>query len=182
MQGTRRIGTMDTGYSTLAIVTVEGSIETTPQGNERLSISAYAERPGAPDIDQGGQMIDAVENDLHDRIISTEDLAELVSIWRRWHLNDMRAGCEHQREEGWDERPIDPTKPTNTYGRHFEGQQQDSWNLLGWVRPDEHPDGLLTKPCPVCGYKYGSAWLTEDLPESVREWFERFFSVRVAAV
>lgn len=29
---------------------------------------------------------------------------------------------------------------------------------LGFLRPDEHPEGLLEKPCPVCGYKYGSGW------------------------
>ena len=91
----------------------------------------------------------------------------LVSIMERWHLNDMRAGCEHQRAEGWDKRRIDPSKPSNAYGRHFTGQRQDSWNLLGWVRPDEHPAGLLTKPCPVCGYRYGTEWKTEDLPGDV---------------
>ena len=32
-----------------------------------------------------------------------------------------------------------PTKPTRSYGKHFEGQRHDSWNLLGWVRRDEHP-------------------------------------------
>lgn len=37
----------------------------------------------------------------------------------------------------------------------------------GWVYPSEHPDGLLCKPCDVCGYKYGSAWLAEKLPPDV---------------
>ncbi len=27
-----------------------------------------------------------------------------------------------------------------------------------WVYETEHPAGLLCKPCPVCGYKYGTAW------------------------
>ena len=90
-----------------------------------------------------------------------------MEIWRRWHLNDMKAACVHQRWFGWDEKPIDPSKPTNTYGTHFEGQKSASWNLLGWVRPDEHPDGLMTKECPVCGYKYGTAWLKEDLPAEI---------------
>lgn len=25
----------------------------------------------------------------------------LLDVWKRWHLNDMRAECEHQRELGW---------------------------------------------------------------------------------
>lgn len=41
---------------------------------------------------------------------------------------------------------------------------------LGWLRPEEHPEGILTKPCPVCGYKYGSAWLKEEVPADVIDW------------
>ena len=54
----------------------------------------------------------------------------LKDLWDRWHLNDMRAGCEHQR-------------------------------ALGWTSYDDHP----SEPCPECGYKFGSAWLFEPLPE-----------------
>lgn len=96
-----------------------------------------------------------------------EALVHLWDMWRAWHLNDMRAGCEHQRAEGWDKRPIDPSKPTNTYGKHFPGQTHASWNMLVWVSRDEHPKGLLGHPCPTCGYKYGTAWLHQDVPEEV---------------
>ena len=41
---------------------------------------------------------------------------------------------------------------------------------LGWLHPDEHPDGILGKPCPVCGYKYGHDWKTEEVPNEVIEW------------
>ena len=58
----------------------------------------------------------------------------LRKVWDRWHLNDMNAGCWHQRELGWD--------------------------------VDRH----LSKPCPVCGYKYGTAWLSEEVPERVLEF------------
>lgn len=44
----------------------------------------------------------------------------------------------------------------------------------GWVKPDEHPAGILTKPCPVCGYRYGSAWLYEPLPADVVAFLEDF--------
>jgi hypothetical protein len=63
-----------------------------------------------------------------------EGVARLAETWDRWHLNDMRAGCEHQREMGW------------TY--------------------DEHP----SEPCPTCGYKFGTAWRREDVPEDVLQW------------
>jgi hypothetical protein len=37
----------------------------------------------------------------------------------------------------------------------------------GWVHEKEHPEGLLCRPCPVCGYKYGSAWLRMDVPQEI---------------
>lgn len=38
----------------------------------------------------------------------------------------------------------------------------------GWVRPE----GLLCKPCPVCGYEYGSAWLKREVPEEILEYLK----------
>ena len=63
------------------------------------------------------------------------EIQKLWALWDRWHLNDMRAGCEHQR-------------------------------ALGWTKYDDHP----SEPCPTCGYKYGTAWLTEEVPQDVLEW------------
>jgi hypothetical protein len=61
-------------------------------------------------------------------------VAKLIAVWRRWHLNDFRAGCEHQRARG------------------------ETW--------ETHP----LAQCPECGYKLGSAWLFEPLPEEVLTW------------
>ena len=36
---------------------------------------------------------------------------------------------------------------------------------LGWLKESEHPEGLLCKPCPVCGYKYGTSWNYFPIPE-----------------
>jgi hypothetical protein len=43
---------------------------------------------------------------------------------------------------------------------------------VGWTYPTEHPEGILSKPCEVCGYKYGSAWLYEPLPDDVIAFLE----------
>lgn len=32
---------------------------------------------------------------------------------------------------------------------------------------DEDPIGILSKPCPICGYKYGSSWCKEEIPQDV---------------
>ena len=68
---------------------------------------------------------------------NAESAARLSEVWERWHLNDRRAGCEHQR-------------------------------ALGWKSYDDHP----SEPCPECGYKYGSAWLREEVPADVLAWLQ----------
>lgn len=34
----------------------------------------------------------------------------------------------------------------------------------GWLHEDEHPEGILSKACPVCGYKYGTSWVYFPIP------------------
>lgn len=87
-----------------------------------------------------------------------------------WHLNDMKAGCEHQRAEKWEDRPLDPSKPTNAYVKHPDGHS--GWNMLTWV--PENQGGLLSKACAVCGYKYGTSWLHEPLPADILEMASNF--------
>lgn len=41
---------------------------------------------------------------------------------------------------------------------------------LGWLYQKEHPDGLMCRPCPSCGHKYGSAWLKEAVPSDVLDF------------
>ena len=153
-------------------------------------------------------------------------LDKLCNIWERWHLNDMRAGCEHQVGEAWDasrqvtlykckmgsallkeqnrlkknveenlllgnmvqlsglqlqlykqpyfvksynnfppagyEKYAEETKPVSSL---YPMDSDTKWG-------DKHPLGILCKPCPVCGYKWGSSWLYEPLPEDVIEWLK----------
>jgi hypothetical protein len=168
-----------------------------------------------------------------------EMIQKLQDIWERWHLNNMRPECEHQRALGWREKakqavtlynwrltpeseklrktaeqaaiealkagetftptaeqafianleqwpqtyePLpadiasyyDPAKPL------YEGSpsRPTETKTLGWLTTDQHPEGLLSTPCPVCGYKYGTAWLHEDVPDDVIDWL---FSLPPAA-
>lgn len=34
----------------------------------------------------------------------------LLEVWDRWHLNGLRAGCQHQRDFGWPRRPTDDVR------------------------------------------------------------------------
>jgi hypothetical protein len=84
----------------------------------------------------------------------------LLNVWSKWHLNDLRAGCEHQEQEKWNKIKLDDSKPLT----------QD--NMAIWKTPDEHPRGLLTSSCRYCGYKYGTSWRMEQLPQDVINFLE----------
>jgi hypothetical protein len=114
---------------------------------DRLSISGVVyegERllRSESNLISGGQCLDEA------RSIIPEKLAE---VWERWHLNDMRAGT-HRQEEAL--RPV-----------------KDTFDRLNWY--DEACNYLSSIDLLFDGdYKYGSAWLTEELPADVIEYIE----------
>lgn len=186
----------------------------------------------------------------------TVDLRDrLVAAWRQYHLNDMRAGCEHQQawplntpivsetvSIDWDvhraiERnadagngqaailarllqragikpfawaPMPAGKLREELDRSFKvlpehevaaylvkrrqkiDDSSSGWagslqrfplslrtetTTARWVRPSEHPAGLLTKPCEVCGYAYGSAWRYLPIPADVIAFLQALPSI-----
>lgn len=92
---------------------------------------------------------------------------QFVEYWKAWHLNDLRAGCEHQRALGWDKIRINPSELPDS-----RSNRDENGILASWVHPEEHKKGVLGKACPVCGYKYGTSWLTEEVPTDVLKWLE----------
>jgi hypothetical protein len=71
-----------------------------------------------------------------------DEIAELRGIWDRWHLNTMRGGCVHQTVKVWENTP---------------------YRRIDLDGTTAHPNNA----CPV-GYRYGSAWLAEILPDDVQ--------------
>ncbi len=76
--------------------------------------------------------------------ITLEDLKALHDAWDTYHLNDMKALCDHQTAIYED----------TTYGKRLD------LDAIG--------------PCPVSGYKPGSAWLATAVPDDV---LERVFNI-----
>ena len=70
---------------------------------------------------------------------------EFRAVWDRWHLNDRRAGTLAQE------------KHLMTIKDEFPGYE--------WAKVKLKDAGL--DPDPDTGYRYGSAWLKEPLPQSV---------------
>ena len=78
---------------------------------------------------------------------------KLLDIWDKWHLNDMRAGTPAQTEYLDTIKSEFPGYPTS----HYEW----ACNQLAEV-------GL--NPDPETDYRYGSAWLREEVPQDVIDW------------
>ena len=180
-------------------------------------------------LGSAGQCVDAIRDGKPAKGWSREMLSKFCDIWERWHLNDMRPECEHQRELGWPDMAKEsvtlyhyvlteeangkkkeaenaaraalrkgeiftPTAEQTLYAnlayfldvyepldgkeiaQYYEPQKPDVMNgfteqkTRGWVRAEESELGLLCKPCPVCGYKYGTSWLREEVPQDVLDW------------
>lgn len=206
-------------------VTVEVEIRDTPKGPE-LSMCGNVWRVDKRDIISGGQNLDHIKDDIHELRIPAAQLDRMIDVWRRWHLNGMRAGCEHQRATWGDvtrtvevvtyklthdaQRLRDKTRarladaalrgelleltPTERalaeladwFRPIFDAPDADSpfsgcyevksreQKAIGWTYPHEHPEGILGKSCPTCGYKYGTAWRYEPLPadiiDEIKSW------------
>lgn len=151
---------------------------------------------------------------------------DLLDIWHKWHLNDMKASCEHQRDLGWDEQAAEEViiykwklksdylerqreleykaiddlkekgiakmdeysreifaKPYTIETREKElpytldtyyqaDESHEKKTTRGSLRVDEHADGILSKSCPSCGYKYGHSWIKRPLPAEVISFIE----------
>ena len=95
-----------------------------------------------------GQVVEHLTKDNPAPEFTRKDCFRLMQAWKRWHLNYMRAGTPRQEEvvRTWMDTAID---------KSYEA----TCAMLEGV-------GLLFDN----GYKYGSAWLKEEVPEDVLEW------------
>jgi len=87
---------------------------------------------------------------------------QMHTVWKEYHLNDMQAGSP--RQEGF--------KLALNYMRSLSGSPNISYDdlthalakcnlLVDWSYVNPNTGNL--------GYKYGSAWLTKEIPEQVIE-------------
>jgi hypothetical protein len=79
------------------------------------------------------------------------DLKRIGAVWGRWHLNDMKPGTPAQMAALEDMPPA--VYPENHYTK-----------ACAWLEAR----GLLVDG----GYKYGSAWLKEEVPADVIEFLQ----------
>lgn len=81
--------------------------------------------------------------------------AAINRVWERWHLNDMRAACEHMTEEMLN--PADEVLDAYL-AEHPERGRYGRLDALQSYRLDH-------VACPVTGYTWGHSWLAETISD-----------------
>lgn len=189
-----------------------------------LSITGVVGPRSNGDAYAAGQCVDTVRQCTPGAGWTADMVQRLCDIWGKYHLNDMRPYCEHQR--GWDGDKVvtvyeykmgdelrdRQSRLHDTIGKMLlagesvqlsQSQRKvysSSYFVKGWsetppegyivykseqkpvrcVYPlesdskcgEKHPEGILSKPCPVCGYKWGTQWRAERVPADVLQWLE----------
>lgn len=140
----------------------DGRLSITGTSGEALADGTFRMRGGDPVGGSGGQCVDEVRR--VDEFAPGWDAARrdrLVAIWDRWHLNDMQAGCVHQR------RIADRLgrEPHQLFATPFTLTHPDRTSSYDAMHGKQITHARVF--CPICGYGYGSAWLREELPANV---------------
>ena len=119
------------------------------QTDKGLEFAAQGEvwNPSETDIYCGGQCVD----ELVDKYGHFPKAKRLKAIWKRYHLNSMKAGSAVQ-EQYLREHPLDPE--THKYPKNH-------YAVAGAVLAAA---GLNPDPT---GYRYGHAWCYEPLPQEI---------------
>lgn len=72
-----------------------------------------------------------------------------------------------------------PCTQTRPYGPDFCAPSEKYYDLLstsreksGHIQESKHPLGVLGKPCPVCGYRYGWGWVFTPIPDEALEFLK----------
>lgn len=182
--------------------------------NERLSITIELNEKSQPVFsafgsfhfkysDQSGQILDVIPEFIKtlDKGKGTLILLLIYRMWKKYHLNDLNAWCEHQNYKGsprkvklhhlvgnelYEKLSTIRELPPKYLGVTDEGLKNipsalynySAWDKkhnqhiekksTGWTpfHPIYSPDGLLGKPCSVCGAKYGHGWYYKPITEA----------------
>lgn len=129
-------------------------------------------------------MLTMATRDDTELLIPLEQIRTLAALASRWSGNSWHNGCTHQDRAGWGRTPrytvrdsqIAPTGKwdrTPITGPYLETKTTSQlWPYQG---------GVLTKPCRVCGFHWGSDRLVEPLPEDAASEIAALFPGKALA-
>lgn len=105
-----------------------------------------------------GQIEDILEeaksNGWKKLFIDKEKLRKLLVIWKKWHLNDLRAGTRKQME---------------VINKWQKKMKKDNLSYEEECKVLKEKNLLIDR-----GYEYGTKWLYEPLPKEVIEFVRSF--------
>ena len=190
-------------------ITIEINLKETDKGLE-FTASGNVWNSKHTDIIMGGQCID----DLGQYLKYNKTYKEILNLWQKYHLNGMRAWCQHEHEENPSEKikvyklryneegkRLSKIRDLDIFKQYIEVTEEGMKNVpmalyelqaskifnetgieeksRGWVTYNEvfSPDGLIGKPCKVCGAKYGHSWYFHPIPENDLKRIEALFNM-----
>lgn len=162
MNKTFNFGKIDYNNSGRKNCPVEVEIKLKTTKNDELEFTACGDiwNSKHTSVYSAGQNLDKIAE-----YIKNPTFLEIYAIWKRYHLNTMKAGTEKQEEalEAW-----------------REAQKAENKIILFDYRKDcEYLEsvGLLFDEVNGKPYKYGSAWLTRRIPEEIVNKIKRLMEV-----
>lgn len=160
----------DTGF-----LYVKAELRPKDQGMELSIVGDYRDGGGQIDMSIGPDDFEPAPD------WTSDELAELWSIWDRWHLNGMKTACEHQQSvaDRLGKKPHEVF--TTRYGMTSDHYSKVDENGVRRITGNygREPDGKQTSEarvhCMICDHDYGSTWLHRELPADVIEFIEQHF-------
>lgn len=138
------------------LVSIEIELKEKEEGKPVFSACGAIWNRAKTDWISGGQNLDTIKKYINDPTFK-----KIYTFWKKYHLNDMHPECIHQHELGWEEI----------------AKEKIDGKAKGWLY--ESQGGILGKPCPVCGYKYGSAWIYHPIPENDLQEIKKLFEINI---
>lgn len=133
---------------------------------ERLSITGVLKPNGRGDAESCGQILDELKPARIAGTWNATMVERLREIWRRWHLNDMRAGAPDQEQALREALGYQPNSRNSYYDwacaklRELGIYESQSGALI-----KVHGKGERV----ARGYKYGEGWVYEEVPDQILE-------------
>lgn len=60
------------------------------------------------------------------------------------------------------------------------GVSNVTYEIRSWLKHDKCELGFIGKPCPVCGYEYGTQWIKEEVPREVIDFLFNLPETKIA--
>lgn len=149
-------------------MTVDVEYRPNKDGNMVFTASGSVWNKNHTDIVAGGQCLDEMNEYIDNPVFD-----EIYRLWKLYHLNDMHAECEHQRELGWLEQakkvvPIYTftlTRDALKAQSNVQSVAMDALKKIGTVTLNSEEQQLL-----ALSYRIRSE--TEMLPEAIAGYYK----------